>query len=157
MQPDSIPIRNSVGIIIDDGTNWILQKRDKKDGILWPGKISMWGGVQELADESDSHKNAIRELYEETGIEEAQAKLVCYGNLSYEHQTLQEQLVRQNVSLYVAHVESGMFFHTYEEQSAYKIPRIPELEKLDMADFAPGVSEAIEKLIEYCKHEQTAA
>ncbi len=154
-QQATLPIRHSAGIIIDDGSSWILQKRDNKDGILWPGKIALWGGVRESQDENNPIKNAWRELFEETGLTQENTHLVRYGGLEFEHQPMHQNAVTQTIALFVANISPDVFFHVYEGQDAYKIPRMPDMSQLDTTHFAPYASEAIEKLIDYFLYAKT--
>lgn len=150
-----LPVRRGVGIIIDLGDKWLLQKRDNKDGILWPGKISMWGGTMEPEDEGNYDKTAQRELQEETGLSPNDVEMVCYGSIEFEHSLVTGEPVWQDSRLYVARPKQDVSIHINEGIGAIEIPAKPDLSSLDTQSFSTGVTEALAKLTEYYQHEPT--
>ena len=62
--------KKCVCLIIETLDGWVLQKRENKDGIWTPGKTSHWGGVFEPEDDDNPRAAALRELKEETTLEE---------------------------------------------------------------------------------------
>ena len=156
MNSDNLKIRRGVGIIIDLGDKWLLQKRDNKDGILWPGKISMWGGTMEPEDEGNYDRTAARELLEETGLTPGNAELTCYGSLEFEHFTVSGEPVWQASKIYVVKPKPDIGIHINEGVGSAEIPANPDLSVLNTEDYATGVVEAIAKLKEYYSYESKA-
>lgn len=149
MDQETQKIRKAVGIIINNGNAWILQQRSNKDGILWPGKIGLWGGAMEAQDEGDYQKTMFRELEEETGLKPEQVTAKCFGSLSFERQTFDHELVNQIIKLYVVELGSGTDFHVSEGISAYELAPNPDPSTYADDRFAAHTTEAIEKLKNY--------
>ena len=144
MADSALPIRRNAAGIIDTGTVWLLQKRDDKDGIMWPGKVALWGGAMESTDESDYLRNMMRELTEETGLGEVDVELTCFGSATLVHQTMHGELVRQETKLFVARLKHPVAVHVYEGAALYELD--PATELIDTTEFAPNVLDALEKL-----------
>lgn len=153
MNETSLPIRYASGVIIYDGVNLLLQKRDNKDGIMWPNKISLWGGAMEAQDEGSYEANALRELIEETGLETQDVSLECFGKLKLQHQTIEYQPVELVVKLFLAKITHPVGVHAYEGKGIYSIPINSQFSGLDTKLFAPGALEAIELLKQYLSYQ----
>lgn len=151
----NLPIRCGVGIIIADGEDWLLQRRDNKDNILWPGKVSLWGGAMELEDNSNFEAAALRELYEETGLGAEDITLTIFGTLEFDHQTVLGQAVHQVQKLFIAVPRQDIAIHVYEGENAYRLPANIDMALIEKSEFAPGVSEALYKLKNFYEYQGT--
>lgn len=95
---------------------FLVQKRAKGEGIVYPGRLGLFGGRQEPGETPEIC--ALREIKEETGIDldpaniSLLARLLAhdeFGNLSFGHIYFAEDLSRQQV-------EAALRFKTPEGQ-----------------------------------------
>lgn len=144
-----LPVVKAASIIIDDGKSWIFQVRNNIDGILWPGKVALWGGSMEPEDEGSFLKNAQRELKEETGLTEEDVELTPLFHLDHDQLKMNGKLVRLESEVFVARMKQPTFFHVYEGTGSMAILKSNRFEQINTNDFAPGVIEALERLTAY--------
>ena len=61
-----------VGLIVVDGERYLMQLRDQRPGIFYPGHWGLFGGAVDLGEDADTA--LARELREELGIEISDAR-----------------------------------------------------------------------------------
>lgn len=139
-------IRMAAAIVIDSGNEWIMQLRDNVDGVVWPGKISMWGGAAEVEDEGSFVKVALRELKEELGLLPEDIELLpisSKNNISVRADREQPLL---HLKIFVAKLLTYRALHVYEGAGMVRIEKAGFPENTSEQNFAPYALETLHKL-----------
>jgi 8-oxo-dGTP pyrophosphatase MutT (NUDIX family) len=76
-----VPSDAVVGLIVIDGTRYLMQLRSQKSGIFYPGHWGLFGGAVDSGEHADAA--LVRELREELGIDVADAKYFTEFNFDF--------------------------------------------------------------------------
>jgi 8-oxo-dGTP pyrophosphatase MutT (NUDIX family) len=101
----------SVVLLKERGSgNFLVQRRGKGDGVVYPGRLGLFGGRQEPGESAENC--ALREIEEEAGLQldpaniSLLARLLAhdeFGNLSFGHIFFAEDLDRAQVNAALRH------------------------------------------------------
>ncbi|HRJ90582.1 MAG TPA: Mur ligase domain-containing protein [Candidatus Saccharibacteria bacterium] len=125
-------------IVIDTDNNFVLQQRDDKPTISFPGTITGFGGA--IENDESLREGAARELAEETNLDFDTAELEYCGTF-YQTGTLDGK--PRMVSYYVLRDADTSNIEVYEGQGAAKIPLSADT---SVYNLAPSVPEALARL-----------
>ncbi|MCA9331376.1 NUDIX domain-containing protein [Candidatus Saccharibacteria bacterium] len=142
-------VHQSVGAIIIDGDDCVLQVRDNKDGVLWPGKIHYWGGAVEPDDESSPEKAILRELKEELDIDLREVDLVPFHRMSVAYNNPDNKHGEMSVHLYIANLTTRRALHAYEGSNIFRLNKNYLVSELDSLEITPYLHEALIGLRDY--------
>lgn len=140
------PIRQAALIVIDTGTAWLLQKRENKDGIWWPGKIGCWGGAVEPEDASPI-EGAYREIAEELNLSKKDIILTPVRTVTEPFVSIDGTVAPREYHYYVGKLLNDHFLHIYEGEAVVEIPYNFNLSSA-MTSFSPNVVTVLEQLRE---------
>lgn len=141
--------------VIDTGSDWILQKRENKDGIWWPGKIGCWGGHIESHDESPEAA-LHRELFEELELAPEEFRSSALGIFTEDFTESTGEISRLTYHYYEILLRSpDRFLHVYEGAGFVHIPYDTEFSDSHYS-FAPNALYPLRILQERRLHEAQA-
>jgi 8-oxo-dGTP pyrophosphatase MutT (NUDIX family) len=114
--------RSAALAVIDTGKEWVLQRRENKDGIWWPGKIGCWGGHVESYDES-ADTALLRELFEELELAPSEMRVNILDTLTEDFTEKNGSISRLKYHYYeVVLKDPARFLHVYEGEGLVRIP-----------------------------------
>ena len=119
LDPEAGALTASVAVLlreVDGGLELLFLLRAQRDGDPWSGHISFPGGKIDASDENP-RQTAIRETWEETGLDLARAECLCRLDDQATH------LSKVHVAAFVFYLENGSLLAlNHEIQRAYWIP-----------------------------------
>lgn len=133
----------SVGVVLVDETDVILQVRDNKDGIMWPGKIHYWGGAMEVEDGGDPVQAALRELKEELSIEPTDITLTPLKKLQTEYHGIKGESGYMLVHMFLATLNNRRALHAYEGSGICRVDKALDPEIIAQLDLTPYAHEML--------------
>lgn len=142
-------VLQSVGAIIIDGDDCVLQVRDNKDGVLWPGKIHYWGGAVELEDESSPEKAILRELKEELDIDPHDVSVAPFHRMLVAYNGLDNSHSEMLVHLFIVNMTTQRALHAYEGANIFRLNKNFLVSELDALEITPYLHETLIKLRDY--------
>lgn len=114
--------RSAALAVIDTGTGLLLQRREIKDGIWWPGKLGCWGGHVELSDESP-YDALVRELFEELELSPEELEITHLKTLTEDFTETSGAVSRLTYHYFVVKLlDPSRFLHVYEGSGAEQVP-----------------------------------
>ncbi|MCA9301214.1 NUDIX domain-containing protein [Candidatus Saccharibacteria bacterium] len=115
-------IIDTVCMIIQQADGWLLQARDNKDGIWNPGKISHWGGRFEPEDYMVASNAALRELREETGLDENHVELELFSVEYYASTSRDGTPIAYRCHCFLVRIIDDSSVYVHEGQGAVLVP-----------------------------------
>ncbi len=146
MSRDSQAVIKGTSAVIDVGTAWVLQVRDNIDGILWPGKIALWGGLMEAEDEGSFEQAILRELREEVGLLPEDIELLPIGEQTATHNRTDGGHHVLQLKIFVAKLVKERALHVYEGAGLFRIEKTGFPDNTPEHNFAPYALETIHHL-----------
>jgi 8-oxo-dGTP diphosphatase len=121
---------HSVAVLIYDGVGtYLLQHRDERSDIVYPGKIGLFGG--KIEDGESPEQGAVREIREELCIDISNLKLISILNL-----TIMEPSVTRTRYFYVSVVAKDLV-EKINLQEGQAVMRMGEEDFLECQKFVP--------------------
>jgi 8-oxo-dGTP pyrophosphatase MutT (NUDIX family) len=115
-----------VGVLLLQGNSFVLQHRDDIPTIEEPGLIGPWGGAVEPEDTS-LEDAAVRELFEETGVDikpSSLVKLVTYETTGKSSERIEEKVI---LHMYLLELDESVEVKCYEGLEIYRVETIDEV------------------------------
>ncbi len=146
MNNDDLPVIKGACAVIDTGTEWVLQVRDNIDGILWPGKIALWGGAMDPEDGGSFEQTILRELYEEVALLPDDIELIPVSEKTSVHSRTDGEHGMLQVKIFIAKLSKDRALHVYEGEGLFRIEKAGFPDNTPEQHFAPYVLETIHQL-----------
>lgn len=146
MDEAELPVIKGVSAVIDTGTEWVLQIRDNIDGILWPGKIALWGGLLEVEDEGSFKYAMLRELREELSLFPEDIELTPISVKTARHGRTDGTHSILHLKIYLARLVKERALHVYEGAGLFRIEQAGFPQNTSEQNFAPYALETIHQL-----------
>lgn len=125
-------------LLVQDG-KYVVQMRDNHPGIADPGVYSPWGGAVEGLESPE--QGAVRELFEETGVQVAETDLRLLTQLSIEGRSERSKGQIVDVYLYAVEIGQEVAVNCYEGEG---LARISSLQEVPEGKQSPLLTAAIE-------------
>lgn len=146
MSTDDQSIAKGACAVVEAGTEWVLQVRDNIDGILWPGKVALWGGAVESADEGSFERAILRELHEELRLLPEDIELTPISEKSSTRSRVDGSHGTQRVKIFHAKLVVERALHVYEGAGLFRIEIAGFPDNISEQSFAPYVLETLHQL-----------